>query len=155
MSRRYPGPLYVTLTPFTTQHRSHVQLSLLRLFHTLLATGFPVTPPEPGPAPPPATGFRPSGLPTPVSPGVPTGARNLGVCVFSCFALTLCYCLSVFSLSISLFTSVTALWSFTCRLTLNLCYRSLVPSQSAFHTPPRYRPPTFVYPHFSRTLVFP
>ena len=34
---------------------------------------------EPGPAPSPATGFRPSGLPTPVSPGVPTGASNLGV----------------------------------------------------------------------------
>ena len=44
-------------------------------------TGFPVTPPEPGPAPSQASGFRPSGLLTPVSPGVPTGARNLGVCV--------------------------------------------------------------------------
>ena len=67
---------------------------------SLLMTGFPVTPPEPGPAPSPASGFRPSGLPTPVSPGVPTGARNLGVCVFSCFTLTLCYCLSVFSFSV-------------------------------------------------------
>ena len=25
-----PGPLYVTSTPFTTQHRSHVQVSLVR-----------------------------------------------------------------------------------------------------------------------------
>ena len=50
---------------------------------SLLATGFPVTPPEPGPAPSSASGFRPSGLLTPVSPGVPTGARNLGVCDFS------------------------------------------------------------------------
>ena len=46
-------------------------------------TGFPVTPHEPGPAPSQASGFRPSGLPTPVSPGVPTGARNLGVCAVS------------------------------------------------------------------------
>ena len=83
VSRRYPGPLYVTPTPFTTQHRSNVQVSLVCLFFTRLATGFPVTPPEPGPAPSQASGFRPSGLPTPVSPGVPTGARNLGVCYFS------------------------------------------------------------------------
>ena len=46
---------------------------------SLFATGFPVTPHEPGPVPLPASGFRPSGLPTPVSTGVPTGARNLGV----------------------------------------------------------------------------
>ena len=50
---------------------------------SLFATGFPVTPPEPGPAPSPASGFRPSGLLTPVFPGVPTGARNLGVCVIA------------------------------------------------------------------------
>ena len=126
----------------------------------------PVTPPEPGPAPSPASGFRPSGLPTPVSPGVPTGARNLGVCVFSCFALTLCYCLSVFSFSISLFTSVTALSSsirfctqpllpsFACCFypSLTLCYRSLI-----LFVPPSSvtAPPTFVYSFFSRTLVFP
>ena len=36
-----------------------------------------------GPAPSPASGLRPSGLPTPVSPGVHTCARNLGVRVFS------------------------------------------------------------------------
>ena len=37
-----------------------------------------------------------------------------------------------------------------------LCYRSLVLSQTAFHTPPSATaPPTFVYPFFSRTLVFP
>ena len=53
------------------------------VFLSLLATGVPVTPPEPGPAPSQASGFRPSGLLTPVSPGVPTGARNLGVCVFA------------------------------------------------------------------------
>ena len=46
VSRRYPGPLYVTPTPFTTQHRSHVQVSLVFFFLALLATGFPVTPPR-------------------------------------------------------------------------------------------------------------
>ena len=82
MSRRYPGPLYVTPTPFTTQHRYHVQVFLVFLSLTL-CDRIPVTPPEPGPAPLQASGFRPSGLPTPVSPGVPAGARNLGVCDFS------------------------------------------------------------------------
>ena len=82
VSRRYPGPLYVTPTPLTTQHSYHAQASLVFL-SSLLATGFPVTPPEPGPVLSPASGFRPSGLLTPVSPGVPTGARNLGVCVSS------------------------------------------------------------------------
>ena len=52
-----PGPLYVTSTPFTTQHRSHVQVSLVCF--SLSATGSPVTPPEPGPAPTSASGFRP------------------------------------------------------------------------------------------------
>ena len=94
-----PGPFVCHIhtvyypTPLSRPSVSRVSLSLS-------ATGFPVTPPEPGPAPSSASGFRPSGLCTPVSPGVPTGARNLGVCVFSCFTLTLCYCLSAFSFSV-------------------------------------------------------
>ena len=74
---------------------------------SLLMTGFPVTPTEPGPAPSPTSGFRPSGLPTPVSTGVPTGASNLGVCVSSCFTPSLCYCRFPFHLQ---------------TLSLNLCY---------------------------------
>ena len=101
-SRRYPELLYVPLTASNThivllptkslpfpacltysdvnpkfvQFRSHVS----PLFSIPLpATGFPVTPTEPGPAPSPASGFRPSGLCTPISPAVTTGARNLGV----------------------------------------------------------------------------
>ena len=119
---------------------------------SLLMTGFPVTPPEPGPAPSQASGFRPSGLLTPVSPGVPTGARNLGVCDFS---LLLPFQTSPLvsrpPLAVLHPTSATVFPRF---LSI-LCYRSLVPSQSALHTPHCYRPPTFVYPHFSRTLVFP
>ena len=88
----------------------HVSLSLF-------ATGFPVTPPEPGPAPSQASGFRPSGLLTPVSPGVPTGARNLGICVFTCFAPNPCYRLSAFSLHHSVTALSLSLFPAT------LCYR--------------------------------
>ena len=80
VSRRHPGPMYVILTPFTTQHRYHAHVSIVFLSSTLCDRISGYTP-EPGPAPSPASGFRPSGLPTPVSTGVPTGARNLGVCV--------------------------------------------------------------------------
>ena len=122
VSRRHPGPMYVILTPFTTQH--HASLTSLSSPSLILATGFPVTPPEPGPAPSPAPGYRPSGLPTPVSPGVPTGVRNLGVCVSSCFAPNLCYCLPPFSpqtlsLNLCYYSSAFSLISLS---TLNLCY---------------------------------
>ena len=100
VSRRYPGPcmsfthrlLTITVSflhlprPKTTPNT--ISLTCRSCFYlSLPATGFPVTPPEPGPAPSPASGFRPSGLPTPVSPGVPTGAHTLGVCVFSLSSL--------------------------------------------------------------------
>ena len=133
-------------TALTSKCLSCVSLSLL-------ATGFPVTPPEPGPAPSSASGFRPSGLCTPVSPGVPTGARNLGVCVFllllsfqisphvfrlpPVFAPNLCYCLSAFSLQFSATTSAFS------RNPLSTPHPLLPP------------PPTFVHPFFSRTLVSP
>ena len=89
-----PGPLYVFPTPFSNHLRSHTSPAkpsfpacfaypnlkpnftqfhshaFLCLFILLRATGFPVTPPDPGPAPSPASGFRPSGLSAPVSPGV-------------------------------------------------------------------------------------
>ena len=100
---------------------------------SLLATGFPITPPKPGPAPSSASGFRPSGLCTPVSPGVPTGARNLGVCV----------CVS--RLLLSYLPSATArctLSSPTCRFAPNLCYclstfslRFSATALSFFHNP--------------------
>ena len=66
---------------------------------------------EHGPAPSPASGFRPSGLSTPVSTGVPTCARNLGGRGFSFaffFVINLCYRLLVFSVFCA----------------PNLCYRS-------------------------------
>ena len=120
---------------------------------SLLMTGFPVTPPEPGPAPSSASGFRPSGLCTPVSPGVPTGARNLGVCVFSCFAPNLCHCLSlVVSFSTSLYSLVLRSH---CRPEPNLCYSTLVPSHPRSTPSSATAPPTFVYSFFPRTLVFP
>ena len=160
--------MYVIPTPFTIQHRPFTQVSLVCLSFAPLATGFPVTPPEPGPAPSPASGFRPSGLLTPVFPGVPTGARNLGVCVFSCFAFNPYYRLSVFSLSISLhlcyrtfvaptvaqnLPSATAFSYPRFHLpSLTLCYRSLSLFVPHHLLPP---PPTFVYSFPSRTLVFP
>ena len=54
-----PGPLYVTSTPFTTQHRSHVQVSLVCRFHSL-RPDFRLHPPSPAPRPhrPPASGRR-------------------------------------------------------------------------------------------------
>ena len=111
---------------------------------SLFVTGFPVTPPEPGPAPSPASGFRPSGLPTPVSPGVPTGARNLGVCVFSCFAPNLRHCLSlVVSVSTSLYSLVLRS---QCRPEPNLCYSTLVPSHPR-STPSSATAPNFHLPH--------
>ena len=73
---RLPPTTFTTLT------------CLSRSSLSLFATGFPVTPPEPGPVPSPASGFRPPGPQSPVSPGVPTGALNLGAlalfpCLFS------------------------------------------------------------------------
>ena len=120
LQRASPGHTCHGVTPGPCMSYSHrllprtIPRSRVFRLSLLLATGFPVTPPEPGPAPSPASGFRQSGLPTPVSPSVPTGARNLGVCVFSlfflwnplttsssstqCFAPNLCCCLSAFSL---------------------------------------------------------
>ena len=58
-TRRYPGPLYVTPTPFTIQHRSHVQVSLVCLSHPL-RPDFRLHTPSPAPRPhrPPASGRR-------------------------------------------------------------------------------------------------
>ena len=101
---RFPPTTFTTLTCLSPSSLS------------LFATGFPVTPPEPGPAPSPASGFRPSGLQSPVSPGVPTGARNLGVLV-------------IFHAS-SLLSFLTAV-SFPASLRLSyLCYR---PPDSLLH----------------------
>ena len=60
VSRRYPRPLYVTPTPFTTQHRYHAQVSLVCLSFVSLMTGFRLHPPSPAPRlhRPPASGRR-------------------------------------------------------------------------------------------------
>ena len=80
VSRRYPGPMYVITTPFTTQHRYHAHVSFVFLSFALRDRNSGYTP-RARPRARTASGFRPSGLPTPDSLGVPTGARNLCVCV--------------------------------------------------------------------------
>ena len=87
-STRLPPVIRVTALPRPNVCHTHpvyhpVPLPRSRVFRVSLLRSlrldFRLHPP--GPAPSQASGFRPSGLPTPVSPGVPTGARNLGVCV--------------------------------------------------------------------------
>ena len=130
-----------------------ISLTCLSCFSlSLHATGFPVTPPEPGPAPSLATGFRPSGLCTPISPGVPTGARNLGVCVSLCFAPNLCY-----RLFRVLFPNLHSRPLFhTCRFALNLYYHPRSFPPHPLLPPPYFRLPLLLtYPRVSPAHFLP